>query len=50
MREQLFSAGELLRMEQLASEALDWQPSVTLAAGLKPTIAYFDALLKRSPC
>ena len=50
MREQLFSAGELLRMEQLASEALDWQPSVTLAAGLKPTIAYFDALLKGSPC
>jgi len=35
---------------RLAREALDWQPSVTLEAGLKPTIAYFDALLKGSPC
>ena len=35
---------------RFAREALGWQPSVTLEAGLKPTIAYFDALLKGSPC
>ena len=29
----------------LALEALDWQPSVTLEQGLKPTIAYFEQLL-----
>ena len=35
---------------RLAREALGWQPRVTLEDGLKPTIAYFDALLKGSPC
>ncbi|HEY5791089.1 MAG TPA: UDP-glucuronic acid decarboxylase family protein, partial [Gammaproteobacteria bacterium] len=29
----------------LAREQLGWEPKVQLAAGLKPTIAYFDALL-----
>ena len=30
----------------LARQVLDWQPSVSLTEGLKPTIAYFEALLK----
>jgi UDP-glucuronate decarboxylase len=32
----------------LAKERLGWAPKVTLDDGLKPTIAYFDALLRRS--
>lgn len=32
----------------LAKEKLGWTPKVPLAEGLKPTIAYFDALLKES--
>jgi UDP-glucuronate decarboxylase len=30
----------------LAGEQLGWKPKVTLEEGLKPTIAYFDSLLK----
>lgn len=30
---------------RLAKEKLDWAPTVPLAEGLKPTVAYFDALL-----
>ncbi len=30
----------------LAREALDWQPKVPLAEGLKPTIAHFEGLLR----
>ena len=29
-----------------AKEILNWQPSIKLSEGLKPTIAYFDSLLK----
>ena len=31
----------------LARSALSWEPKVTLREGLQPTIAYFDALLRR---
>jgi UDP-glucuronate decarboxylase len=31
----------------LAKAHLDWEPTVSLRAGLKPTIAYFEALLNR---
>jgi len=30
----------------LAREQLGWEPAVKLEEGLKPTIAYFDGLLK----
>ncbi len=30
----------------LAKQVLDWEPKIPLAEGLKPTIAYFDRLLK----
>ena len=30
-----------------AQETLGWQPGITLEQGLKPTIAYFDALLQK---
>ena len=32
----------------LAKEKLDWEPEIKLKEGLKPTIEYFDELLKRS--
>ncbi len=32
-----------------AKETLGWEPTVNLESGLKPTIAYFDALLKANP-
>ena len=31
----------------LAREQLDWEPRVALRDGLRPTIAYFEALLRR---
>ena len=31
----------------LAREQLDWEPRVALRDGLQPTIAYFEALLRR---
>jgi len=31
----------------LAKQHLDWEPKIPLREGLKPTIAYFDALLSR---
>ncbi len=34
---------------QLAEKHLGWQATTPLAEGLKPTIAYFDALLKATP-
>jgi len=33
----------------LAKHHLDWEPKIALRDGLKPTIAYFDALLSRQP-
>jgi len=32
----------------LAKSKLDWEPKISLEAGLKPTIAFFDSLLKES--
>jgi UDP-glucuronate decarboxylase len=32
----------------LAKEKLGWEPEIKLKEGLKPTIEYFDELLKRS--
>jgi UDP-glucuronate decarboxylase len=32
----------------LAKKRLGWEPKITLEEGLKPTIDYFDDLLKRS--
>lgn len=32
----------------LAKQVLDWEPKVSLDEGLKPTIAYFDQLLRES--
>jgi UDP-glucuronate decarboxylase len=32
----------------LAKEKLGWEPKIKLQEGLKPTIEYFDELLKRS--
>jgi UDP-glucuronate decarboxylase len=31
---------------RLAKEAMGWEPSITLEEGLKPTIAYFERLLR----
>jgi UDP-glucuronate decarboxylase len=31
---------------RLAREAMRWEPSITLEQGLKPTIKYFEYLLK----
>ncbi len=33
----------------LAKHHLNWEPTIALRDGLKPTIAYFDALLSRQP-
>ena len=32
----------------LAKKTLDWEPTVSLDDGLAKTVAYFDALLRRS--
>jgi UDP-glucuronate decarboxylase len=32
----------------LAKEKLGWEPEIKLKEGLKPTIEFFDELLKRS--
>ena len=32
----------------LAQSLLDWQPTIPLRQGLERTIAYFDALLRRT--
>ena len=34
---------------RLAREQLGWEPRIDLADGLKPTIAYFAALLQKTP-
>ena len=31
---------------RLAKEAMGWEPTITLEQGIKPTIAYFEQLLR----